>query len=550
MLTAQSDLVVKTRWYIRFRWYLLLAVSVPGILSLYIGEGWTAQVQRDVLLGILAVGSNGIFYVLGNLKKSDNYYRALAISLLVFDTLLITYLIYTKGGIESRSPILYCIPILMSAAMFGRREAAYFTAFGSLIAYNGLIIADYLNIVHSLGGLTNLHSDFPYVVNTVIFFSSIIIIIGFLADYITNLLITKERQALLSAEALRHAQSIAKLGSWEWDVVRDKITWSDELYKLFNIDKDIGPLSYQEYADKIFPDDRRPFEDTIKLALKTNRPFSFDHRITRMDGKMQIIHGEGQVITDRHGKPVKMYGTARDVTSVRALETAKGDFVSLASHQLRTPATGVKILLSLLTEGYAGNLTANQKDILHQAYEANERQLKIANDLLNVARLEAGRLKLRKKTIDLGEWMEVSLAEHQSAIKEHSQKLTINLPEKPIKVAADPGRLYMVIDNLVSNASKYTPSGGTITVSLTATKSRACIAVKDSGIGIPENEMPKLFQKFVRIDNSLSSEAEGSGLGLYLVKNIVDLHKGDIKVTSKPSRGTTFKILLPLAKLR
>jgi signal transduction histidine kinase len=227
------------------------------------------------------------------------------------------------------------------------------------------------------------------------------------------------------------------------------------------------------------------------------------------------------------------------------LDKAKGDFVSLASHQLRTPATGVKVLLSLLAEGYAGKLSPEQRDLLMQAYDANERQLRIANDLLNVARLEAGRLELRYKQIELCGWLTEVLTEQEAVIIGRQQKIVYNLPDKKVTAQVDPDRLYMVLDNLIGNASKYSPPNGLITVTVTCTRSRATIAVSDTGIGMARGQLDKIFQKFTRLDNSLSTEAEGSGLGLYLSKSIIDLHHGKIKVKSKPGEGSTFTITIP-----
>lgn len=251
-----SDVVLRTRWYIYLRWFLLLAIAIPGLIPLYLGEGWSAQVQRDTTLAILAVGSNGAFWLLGRVNRSVRYYALLAVILMILDVLLITYFIYTKGGIESRSPILYVVPILMSAAIFGRK-AVYITAGGALIAYDFFIIIEHFGLVQGLGSFTNLRSDTAYVANTILFFSAIFFIVAFLADYITRQLTLKERQALEGAEALKRAQAIARLGSWEWDITRDKIIWSEELCRLFSVSKKRGGLpSYQMYLKRIHPDDR------------------------------------------------------------------------------------------------------------------------------------------------------------------------------------------------------------------------------------------------------------------------------------------------------
>lgn len=543
--TSLTDRMQRTRWYIRLRWILLLLIIIPALLAVYIGEGWSTRAQHDTILAALAIISNCIFSLAGRIRQGSLLHSRLGVTLIAFDVLLITFFIYNKGGIESRSLLLYTIPILMSAAIFGRL-AVYLTALTSALLYDLLIVANYFGIFSSLDTYTSQSGDFAYVLNSIIFFSVVLAIIGFLADYITTLLTTKERQATDTALALRRAQQIAKLGSWQWDLVHDRVWWSEELHRIYGVKhRDGAEATYEMFLRNIHPDDRKMVDKTIQRAVKSGRSFTFDHRIVRRDGSIRYVHCDGQVIKDKQGKPLRLFGTAHDVTSERVLEKAKGDFVSLASHQLRTPATGVKVLLGLLQEGYVGTLTKAQNDLIQQAYEANERQLRIANDLLNIARLESGRLHLRKKQLDICVWLADVLEERKPILVRHNQVFVLNIPDKPVIATFDPDRLYMVVDNLISNASNYTKTGGQIQITLSATRQTIRIAVTDNGIGIARRDLSKLFQKFTRIDNRLSSEVEGTGLGLYLAKSIMDLHKGTIRVRSKPEVGTTFTLCLP-----
>jgi hypothetical protein len=224
-----QDIIARTKWYVYIRWYLLLAIALPGILSLYIVDGWTAELRRDLLLGLFAISTNGIFYLLIRFVKNPKAFYAVAISLVSFDVFLVSVLIFINGGIESRNAILYVFPILFSAAIFGRR-GIYVTTASSIFAYDFIIIGSYLNIIPAVGYFDpTIHSRFGYVVNTVAFFSSVLVIIGVAVDFITRLLGEKEVQASESLRALKHAQSIAKFGSWEWDINKDKVFWSEEL---------------------------------------------------------------------------------------------------------------------------------------------------------------------------------------------------------------------------------------------------------------------------------------------------------------------------------
>lgn len=538
------DYANHVRWYVGLRWFLLLAVSGPGLLAVVLIEGWTWSIQRDIALVVLALASNGLFHFLARLKKGWGYYSKLAIALLIIDLLLITYLVYMKGGVESRSMILYAVPILMSAPIFGRR-GIYAIALSSMALYSIVLLGGYFDVLSNVNTRTDLQDNTAYMINTILFFSLILLLIGFMADYIVRLLTQKQQRAIEIAEALKRAQRIAKLGSWEWDLRTNEIDWSEEMRRLLGEKEDraFKPKDFFKYAYK---EDREQIEEVVRAALESKQSFTMEYRIRRPGKEPLLVHGEGEVIVDENGNPIKMFGTSRDVTHERALEHAKGDFVSLASHQLRTPATGVKVLLSLLIDGYVGELKKDQMEMIQKAYDINERQLRIANDLLTIASLEAGKFMLRKQSVNLTSWLPGAVESQKPIISQRNQTLTVQVPKQPIKTEVDCERLELVLDNLISNASKYTPEGGHIAVILRKRNKFAMIAVKDTGVGIAEKEFDKLFRKFSRIDTNWDTEVEGTGLGLYLAKSIMDLHGGDIRVSSRLGQGTTFTILVPL----
>ncbi|HSX41639.1 MAG TPA: ATP-binding protein [Candidatus Saccharimonadales bacterium] len=246
------------------------------------------------------------------------------------------------------------------------------------------------------------------------------------------------------------------------------------------------------------------------------------------------------------GKPIGAIEVFRDITKERQLEEAKEEFVSLASHQLRTPATGVKAFVSMLIDGYAGKLTAKQLSFVKKVYDTNERQLQIVNDMLNVARIDAGRITPDFLPTDVKGLVKDTVDEQTLTIKERKQKIELDLPAGDVKATLDPKLIRMVVDNLVSNASKYTPDGGKITVVLSQSKQKLQVVVSDSGVGIAKVDISKLFKRFSRIDNRLSTQRGGTGLGLYLTRNIVLLHHGKLMVDSTVGKGTIFTLELPL----
>ncbi len=235
----------------------------------------------------------------------------------------------------------------------------------------------------------------------------------------------------------------------------------------------------------------------------------------------------------------------RQKAELEALNQAKDEFISLASHQLRTPATGVKQYLGMLLEGYFGQVDKDKVMALQKANQSNERQIAIVNDLLQVAHLDAGKVVLDKKPVDLVKLVNDVINEQRAHFKGRNQKVKFKKPAEHLVAQIDEARMRMVIENLVNNASKYTPIGKRILVSVEKQGGDIVVSVKDSGVGIDEQDMPKLFQKFSRIDNPLSMQVGGSGLGLYWAKKIVDLHEARLEVTSKINQGSTFVIIIP-----
>lgn len=244
-------------------------------------------------------------------------------------------------------------------------------------------------------------------------------------------------------------------------------------------------------------------------------------------------------------RPIGAIEVFRDITHEVELERTKDEFISLASHQLRTPATAVKQYVGMLLEGYAGDLTKRQKVILQNAYDSNERQLTIVNDLLRVAHVDAGKVTLIKQPTDVIRLTQDVINGLRSVFKRRRQKIVFIRPRTKIVAEVDVDRLRMVIENILDNASKYTPEGKQVTVEVTQTNQCMSICITDQGVGIAKKDIAKLYQKFSRLNNPLSQLVGGTGLGLYWAKRIIDLHEGTIEVTSKLGKGSSFIIKIP-----
>ncbi|MFA5086592.1 MAG: ATP-binding protein [Candidatus Paceibacterota bacterium] len=237
-----------------------------------------------------------------------------------------------------------------------------------------------------------------------------------------------------------------------------------------------------------------------------------------------------------------------DVTRDKLVERMKTEFVSIAAHQLRTPLSAIKWTLRMVLDGDAGALSAEQKDLLEKTYVSNERMISLINDLLNVSRIEEGRFLYKQAPGQLEEVVKTVVESSKELFKMRKVSMSVDIPEGISPVNMDKEKMELAVQNLVENAAKYTPEGGSIHITLEKHEAEVVFKIKDTGVGIPEAEHERIFTKFFRGDNVIKMETEGSGLGLYTTRNIIDAHRGKIWFESKEGKGTTFFFSLPYAK--
>lgn len=542
---SPDDLAFRTRWYVYLRWFILLAALVPALLSVYIGYGWSLQLQDGIIFGLIALLTNAVFYILTRIFNSKTAIHLLIAVIFIIDIAIITYFIYTKGGIESRSVVLYVLPIIMSSAIFGRK-GPYELAILSALAYDSLILCNYFGIFTSLNPSNpSLQTNFAYVINTILFFNAVLVLTSMVMDFIARLLLSKERLATQRLKELMRAQAIARFGSWEWSKLDNVVTWSDELYEIFDVKKSEQPMSLEQYFDFVHPDDRSKVRTYIQRSTQESSSFSFDHRIVLSNGMIRYVYSNGQSYCDKTGEVTHMVGTARDITESKLLENAKNDFVAVTSHQLRTPATIVKQYATMLAEGYAGEMTKPQKAFLQTIYDSNERQIAIINDLLSIARIDSGNFIMNVTRTDMVAMLRQIRQEHVGKYREKQQRLVFKPQYEKVLCDVDSDQIKMAIENLLDNAHKYTPAKKTIHIELKRRRKGVSIMIRDKGIGIPAKDIHKIFDMFSRIDNPAVLQEEGTGIGLYWAKKIITMHKGSIVVESEHTKGTTFTITLP-----
>lgn len=232
---------------------------------------------------------------------------------------------------------------------------------------------------------------------------------------------------------------------------------------------------------------------------------------------------------------------------LKEIDQMKTEFISVASHQMRTPLSATKWVLRMILDGDLGPLNVQQKEMLAKGYQTNERMIMLINDLLDVSRIEEGRFQYRFVHMSLEEVVDSSIQELSESIKKKDIKFVYKKPKTDLpKVNIDPQKMRLVVQNLVDNALKYTPAGGQITISLKDEKTHVICGITDSGVGIPRDQQSRIFSKFFRADNVIRMQTDGSGLGLFIVKSIIEKHHGYVWFESTEGRGATFYFSLPL----
>lgn len=238
-----------------------------------------------------------------------------------------------------------------------------------------------------------------------------------------------------------------------------------------------------------------------------------------------------------------------DITREKLVERMKTEFVSLSAHQLRTPLSAIKWTLKMVLDGDLGKVTREQAEYLEKTYSSNERMIGLINDLLNVTRIEEGRYLYKPDLAQFEDLVEEIVNNYRAEIKRKNIKLKFEKPkEKMPRVKIDMEKMKLAVSNLLDNALRYTLPKGKITISLKYEEKKIKFSIEDTGIGISKDQQKRLFTKFFRGVNAVKTETEGSGLGLFIAKNIIEAHGGRIWFESEENKGSIFGFTLPTGK--
>lgn len=301
---------------------------------------------------------------------------------------------------------------------------------------------------------------------------------------------------------------------------------------------------------ELFPDDIAAIYSKHIQAAFQELQAPPDEKLKRADGKDLWLDTRLVPIPDRDGKISSIFGIARDITERKQVEQMKSNFVNTVSHEFRTPLSIIRESMNLLKDGIVGEINEKQESVLDISIDNIDRLLRMMNNMLDLARFEAGRYELRRSPVDMAPLIRHVIAPFEYRAGTKNVKIDIILPEDNIKAFADADELLKVFNNLVGNALKFTQDG---IIQISAAEKNGFIecSVTDSGVGISKDNLTRIFERFRQTGNSTSLGEKGVGLGLAIAKDVIDMHGGKIWAESPPSgqrRGTRFTFTIPKYK--
>lgn len=368
----------------------------------------------------------------------------------------------------------------------------------------------------------------------------------------------QEAQRLAKNEALlSEAESLAHFGSWEYEVETQKITWSKEMYRIYDVDNSIIP-SIELIVNTMDKETVDYFRELVQKAVNEGIPYDFEYKMKTLAGNEKVIEARGRPIFNSEGKVEKIIGTAIDITEkklaqmklekyleeLKELNATKDKFFSILAHDLKNPFGALKNLAEILKDMYQEFSEEERTEIIDEMNKTSKKLYELLEDLLTWSRSQRGVIPFNPEEIFLkhitGNCIEL--------LRESAKSKSINLIDETdanLKIVCDVNMITTVVRNLLNNAIKFTPENGEVKIFNEENENEIIVAVKDTGIGISDEDKPKLFRIDVHHTTIGTSQEKGTGLGLILCKEFVEKHGGRIWVESELGKGATFKFTIP-----
>jgi PAS domain S-box-containing protein len=360
-----------------------------------------------------------------------------------------------------------------------------------------------------------------------------------------------EARLRASEERLRVATEAAQIGLHDYDLVTGNLAWDSRTRELWGVEPG-EPVSYALWRDGLHPDDRQAAEAAVRGALDPageGRYHAHYRVVHRQSGVTRWIEVTGRT-TFAHGQAVRLVGTVQDITdrkradqALREADRRKDEFLATLAHELRNPLAGIRMALDVLVKGRGRQTQVEQMQAVIDRQSAQ--LVRLIDELLDVSRITRGKIELQKQRIDFVEVVRQTLDGARGGCDAKGLQLRLEVPAQPVVLDADPLRVGQVLINLLNNAIKFTPRGGDIEVSALRDKHEVVVRVRDTGLGIPSEQLPHIFEMFAQVEGARGSR-DGLGIGLALARSIVDMHGGSIEARSEGlGAGSEFEVRLP-----
>jgi len=360
---------------------------------------------------------------------------------------------------------------------------------------------------------------------------------------------------------LNEAQRIAKVGSWELDLTTGALHWSDEVFRIFEIDPTLTNASYGVFLSTVHPDDREAINAAYARSLQTRQPYEITHRLRMPDGRIKHVHERCQTDFSAEGKPLRSVGTVQDITERKLVEDAlleakteaeranqaKSEFLANMSHEIRTPLSAI---LGLSQLALGTELTLKQKDYLQKIHGSSKSLMSILNDILDYSKVEAGQMELEASVFQLESVLQTCSNLFIEAAAGKGLRLRYEIgSDVPLNLVGDSLRLGQILQNLLSNAIKFTKRGevrlkvglaGMLSADASSPDILLRFTVSDTGIGLTTEQIGRMFTAFGQVDTSITRKYGGTGLGLSISKRLVEMMGGNITVSSQSGQGSVF----------
>jgi len=590
---------VVNQWIIKARRFYAFGILIIGILTKTISDSNVSFSFISMALFVVVVlAINVVFNIYieqARKKESMRQINILGVCQIVLELIVFILVVHKAGGVDSVALVFYFLPIVSSSLLFGLKGAVL-ASLAAGILLNGLVTLEYAGVIEHInryGVETIEFKSLPFTLTKTLTIAFFYFIVGVFSGLGAKLLYTREEQIMKKTEEADKANKELKqkVGELEKSQKSSLNAFADLKQERVISDSERKRTTaiLSNFIDPIILIDKNHIINFINPAAKEalgldagalskqvdtrnhysmnnfKKLLSFDYTVNiikngNKEGKSAeelIIHHSDHDVTykvttvDVHDDQQNRLGSMKifyNLTREKMIDKIKSEFISIAAHQLRTPLSAIKWAIKMVLDGDVGKLNKEQEEILFKGYASNERIIKLVNDMLDISRIEEGRFNYEFKKDNFIELLEIAV-EHQAAmVKRKKIKLKIEHPKKLPLVRMDQEKMLMAIENLLENAVEYTLPGGEIKITVEDGTKFIRFKIQDSGVGIPTQDQEKLFSKFFRASNVIRMQTDGSGLGLFIVKNVINKHNGKLNFSSEEGKGTEFVFTIPIGK--